>query len=39
VVVHGNTLPLEWLKLSITPGVDNGTSATTFGPFSWERMN
>jgi hypothetical protein len=38
VVVHGSTFPLEWLKLTITPGADNPTTATSFGPFSWERM-
>ena len=38
IVVHGSTFPLEWLKLTITPGVDNGTTATSWGPFSWQRM-
>jgi hypothetical protein len=37
VVVHGETLPLEWLRLGIDPGA-NGSGATAFGPFSWERI-
>ena len=38
VVVHGSTAPLEWLKLTVTPGAHNPTTATSFGPFSWARM-
>ena len=38
VVVHGSTLPLEWLKLSIDPSVNAPASANAFGPFSWTRM-
>ena len=38
VVVHGSTLPLEWLKLSIDPNANNKATATTFGPFAWQRM-
>jgi len=38
VVVHGSTFPLEWLKLTVDPAHDNANSATTFGPFSWERQ-
>jgi hypothetical protein len=40
IVVHGSTAPLEWLKLSIDPGYDRSAAptATTFGPFSWQRM-
>jgi hypothetical protein len=37
VVVHGSTLPLEWLRLTITRGAD-GSGASAFGPFSWERI-
>jgi hypothetical protein len=37
VVVHGSTLPLEWLRLTIKPGT-NGSGASAFGPFSWERI-
>lgn len=38
IVVHGSTFPLEWLKLTITPGVANPTTAASWGPFSWQRM-
>jgi hypothetical protein len=38
VVVHGSTFPLEWLKLTVTPGAHAPTTDTTFGPFSWQRM-
>jgi calcineurin-like phosphoesterase family protein len=38
VVVHGSTTPLEWVRLTITPGATAPTTATTFGPFSWQRI-
>jgi Calcineurin-like phosphoesterase len=38
VVVHGSTAPLEYLRLSIDPRANQPASATTFGPFSWERV-
>ena len=38
VVVHGSTAPLEYLKLVMTPGGHQATTATTFGPFSWSRQ-
>jgi hypothetical protein len=38
VVVHGSTQPLEWLKLTIDPDAHYKTTATTFGPFAWQRM-
>jgi hypothetical protein len=38
IVVHGSTFPLEWLKLTITPGTPYATTPTSFGPFSWQRM-
>jgi hypothetical protein len=38
VVVHGSTAPLEWLKLTVTPGGHAPTTSTSFGPFSWQRM-
>jgi hypothetical protein len=38
VVVHGSTLPLEWLKLTIDPDANHKATATTFGPFAWQRM-
>lgn len=39
IVVHGSTLPLEWLKLSIDPGAawENASTPTSWGPFSWQR--
>ena len=37
IVVHGSTVPLEYLKLVITPGGHQPTTATSFGPFSWSR--
>ena len=39
VVVHGSTDPLEWLRLTIRPGTNAATTATSFGPFSWERVH
>jgi hypothetical protein len=40
IVVHGSTTPLEWLKLTIDPNYDKNAAATatSFGPFSWQRM-
>jgi hypothetical protein len=38
VIVHGSTFPLEWLKLTVTPGGHAPTTSTSFGPFSWQRM-
>jgi hypothetical protein len=42
VVVHGDNydpvLNLEWLKLTVDPNTNNKTTATTFGPFSWQRQ-
>src|SRR5207302_2554563 len=38
IVVHGSTIPLEWLKFIITPGAHHDTTPTSFGPFSWERI-
>jgi hypothetical protein len=40
IVVHGSTFPLEWLKLTIDThdtGPSIESTATSFGPFSWER--
>ncbi|MGO4258658.1 metallophosphoesterase [Marmoricola sp. RAF53] len=38
IVVHGSTVPLEYLKLTVTPGAGKrATTATSFGPFSWSR--
>jgi hypothetical protein len=38
VVVHGSTFPLEWLKLTVDPAVNNPAGPNAFGPFSWQRM-
>jgi hypothetical protein len=37
VVVHGSTVPLEYLRLTVTPGGHAKTTATSFGPFTWSR--
>jgi len=37
-VVHGSTLPLEWLKMSVDPAQNAANGADAFGPFSWSRM-
>ena len=38
IVVHGSTLPLEWLRLRIAPRSDAAATAQSFGPFSWDRI-
>jgi hypothetical protein len=38
IVVHGSTFPLEWLRLTIEPGVNAPATADGFGPFRWERV-
>jgi hypothetical protein len=38
VTVHGSTVPLEYLRLTITPGGHAATTATSFGPFTWSRV-
>ena len=38
ITVHGSTFPLEWLKLTIGSNGHLPTGATSFGPFSWQRM-
>jgi hypothetical protein len=38
VVVHGSTMPLEWLKLTIDPSAHAPNGDKAFGAFSWERM-
>ncbi len=37
VVVHGSTTPLEYLKLTVTPGGHAPATDTGFGPFTWSR--
>lgn len=38
VVVHGSTLPLEWLRLTADPNANTKATDTAFGPFTWQRM-
>jgi hypothetical protein len=38
LVVHGSTLPFEYLKLTIDPTVNAANSDSAFGPFSWKRI-
>ena len=38
VVVHGETQPLEWLKLHIDPKANAPHGLDAFGPFSWKRV-
>lgn len=38
IVVHGETIPLEWLKLHIDPMANAKPGLEAFGPFSWKRM-
>jgi len=38
VVVHGSTLPLEYLRLVVDPRADAPNGEDAFGPFRWERV-
>jgi Calcineurin-like phosphoesterase len=38
LVVHGSTLPFEYIKLAIDPNANAANSTTGFGPFSWTRV-
>jgi hypothetical protein len=38
IVVHGSTMPLEWLKLTIDPHQHAPNGSDAFGPFAWRRM-
>jgi len=37
IVVHGSTVPLEYLRLTAHSS-NQPTTATSFGPFSWQRV-
>ncbi|MCW2752136.1 MAG: hypothetical protein JWR83_3246 [Aeromicrobium sp.] len=37
IVVHGSTVPLEYLRLT-AHSKNQTTTATSFGPFSWQRV-
>ena len=38
IVVHGESMPMEWLKLRIDPAVHAAPGPDAFGPFSWTRV-
>jgi hypothetical protein len=38
LIVHGSLFPLQYLRLTVNPRVDSVATATSFGPFSWERV-
>jgi hypothetical protein len=38
IVVHGETMPMEWLNLKIDPQANAQHSLNAFGPFSWKRV-
>jgi hypothetical protein len=38
LVVHGSTFPLQYTRLTVNPRANYPATASTFGPFSWERI-
>jgi hypothetical protein len=38
IVVHGSTLPVEYLRFTIMPGANAANGPDAFGPFSWNRV-
>jgi hypothetical protein len=38
VVVHGSTLPLQYLRLTVDPRSDAPKGPNAFGPFSWSEV-
>jgi hypothetical protein len=38
LVIHGATFPLQYTRLRVNPEANNPATATSFGPFSWERV-
>jgi hypothetical protein len=38
VVVHGSTLPLEYLRLTVDPSANAANGENALGPFSWEEV-
>jgi hypothetical protein len=38
IVVHGSTTPLEYLRVSIDARHPPAPGPSSFGPFSWERV-
>ena len=38
LVVHGSTLPLQYTRLTVSRRANYAATATSFGPFRWERV-
>jgi hypothetical protein len=38
IVVHGSTMPLEYLRLTIDPHAHHASTDNTFGIFAWQRV-
>lgn len=38
IVVHGSTLPLEYLRVTVDPSASAPNGADAFGPLRWERV-
>lgn len=38
IVVHGETLPMEWLQLRVDPAANAPHGLDAFGPFRWKRV-
>jgi hypothetical protein len=38
IVVHGSTTPFEYLRVSIDARHPPAAGSSSFGPFSWERV-
>jgi hypothetical protein len=38
IVVHGSTLPMEYLRVTVNPKLNAAEGPNAFGPFSWERV-
>ena len=38
VVVHGSTVPLEWLRLTVDPRAAAPAGPNAFGPFAWTQV-
>jgi hypothetical protein len=38
IVVHGSTLPLEYLRLTVDPHASAPEGESAFGPFGWQRV-
>jgi hypothetical protein len=38
LVIHGAIFPLQYTRLTVNPRANYAATATSFGPFSWERV-